>query len=245
VRTTAAALVALACAACSYDVPLERVAFHVRAGGVARDASQPLTVTTPQGWTVTLTAAQVSIGPIYLHNGQAGVGTDQDDGRVVAQVLAQFTVDALSPALGPVDGAAEGITEPARTAEVRLVEASAGPVADAAGADVAVAHVAGVARRGGVEIPFDGSLRLPMGATVSGYQTTLQHRVSHVPAAFTPAEGGTLTLRVDPTHWLDGVPFDAGGAAFDFGTRSATTQLLGGVGASSGVFVFVWEPPRS
>jgi hypothetical protein len=233
-----------ALASCAYDPPLAQVSFHVAFAGVDRDAAQPFTVTTPQGWSVTLTAAQVSIGPIYFHNGQPGFGTDEDDGRVVAQVLAQFTVDALNPSVGTIEHAGTGNNEPARSGEVRLVEANDGPIADTAGAGMAVAHIAGVAVRGAVVIRFDGSLELPMGATASGYESWLQHRVSHIPTTFTPDEGGTLTLRVDPTHWLDNVTFDAaGGTAPDFSSRSTATQLLGQVGSSTRVFVFTWSPP--
>lgn len=245
-RRAALLLAALACGACAYSPPERRVAFHVRFGGVARDASQPFTVTTPSGWSVTLTAAQVAIGPVYFRNGPPGAGTDEDDGRVVGEVLAQFTVDALDPNLGAIEGAGHGVTEPARSAEVRLYEANDGPIADGAGAGVAVAHVAGVAQRDGVTVRFDGALALAMGGgSASGYPSALAHRVAHIAADFTPDEGGTLTLRVDPSHWLDAVAFDPAGTPPDFTTRTATTQLLGGVGAASGVFAFTWEPPAN
>lgn len=233
-----------ALASCAYDPPLTQVSFHVAFAGVDRDATQPFAVTTPQGWSVTLTAAQISVGPLYFHNGQPGYGTGEDDGRVVAQVLAQFTIDALNPGLGMIEHAGSGNNEPALTGEVRLVEPNDGPIADAAGAGMAVAHVAGVAVRGTTVIHFDGSLELPMGATASGYESWLQHRVSRIPTPFTPEEGGTLTLRVDPTHWLDDVTFDAvGGTSPDFSNRSTTTQLLGQIGSATRVFVFTWSPP--
>ena len=57
---------------------------------------------------------------------------------------------------------------------------------------------------------------------------------------FTPASGGALTLRVDPTHWLDAVAFDDTGEAPDFSARAPATQLLAGV-ASGASYVFTWE----
>jgi hypothetical protein len=215
----------------------------VRFGGVARDVRQPFAVTTPQGWTVTLSAAQVSLGPIYLRNGSMGAGTDEDDGRVVAEVLAQLTVDALNPELGVVEGAAQGTTEPARSAEVRLVEASEGPIAAAAGPGVAVAHVAGVAERAGVAVPFEGALALGALGTATDYAGVLAHRVAHVPVEFTPEGDGTLTLRVDPTHWFDAVVFDPGGAPPDFSARPGAEQLRAGVAAAAGVYLFSWDAP--
>ncbi len=230
----------LACAACAFDAPLAQVSFGVRAGGVLRDASMPLVVTTAQGWRVTLSAAEVSVGPMYFRNGASGVGTDQDDGRVVAEVLPAFTVDALAPSLVDVPGGGRGSTEAARNADVRLVEAEDGAVANAAGADVAVAHVAGTAERGTVRVAFDASLTLPAGGAGSDYAAALSRRVLHIPVAFTPASGGALTLRVDPTHWLDAVAFDDTGEAPDFSARAPATQLLAGV-ASGASYVFTWE----
>ena len=39
----------------------------LQAGGIARDASQPFTFVTGQGWNVTLTQAQVVLGPLYFN----------------------------------------------------------------------------------------------------------------------------------------------------------------------------------
>jgi hypothetical protein len=244
-RFAVLALGALVASSCAYDPPIEIVAFRVEYGGVERDIAQPFTVTTPLGWTVTLTAAQVSLGPMYFRNGLPGVGTDQDDGRVVSEVLAIITIDALNPNLGVVENGARGSTEPARTGEVRFEAAADGPIADAAGAGVAIAHVAGVAQRDSVVIRFDGTLALPIAGTASDYAEALQRRVSHIATDFTPAAGGTLTLRVDPSHWLDAVPFDANGTPPDFANRTTATQWHAGLADANTAFHFAWSPPAS
>ncbi len=243
-RALAFALTLVCVGSCGGEDPLRRVSFHVRFGGVARDVSQPLVVTTPLGWTVTLTAARVSLGPLYFRNGEPGVGTDEDDGRVVAEVLARFTVDALNPDLGSIEGAGRGVTESARAGEVRLTEADDGPIAAEAGAGVAVARIEGVAERGGVVIRFAGNVALTQSAAVSAYAVALQHRVAHIATNFLPADGGTLTLRVDPSHWLDALAFDTGGVAPDFSSRSTITQVLSGLGSARGVYMFEWSGAR-
>jgi hypothetical protein len=227
---------------CAPNEPLRRVAFRVRYGGVARDPTVPFAVHTPLGWDVTLTTARVAIGPVYLANGPADdVGTAANSGRIVAEVLERVTVDALNPGLGELAAGGAGTNEPARSAEVRFVEATEGPIADAAGAGVAIAYVAGTARRGDQVVAFAGPLAVPTGSGTSAYGRWQRLRVVHVPAELTADDGGVLTIRVDPAHWFDLVVFDAGGGLRDFGDRTATNQLLGGVGASRGVFSFTWE----
>lgn len=231
-------------AACAYDTPLTSVSFPVRYGGFARDASQPLTLHTNQGWEVTLTAAEVAVGPLYLYNAAPATGTTDADGRVVGEVLARFTVNALDPTPVTLPTPGRGVNEAARSAEVRLYEPDEGPVADAGGPGNAVAHVAGTATRDGQTVNFDGALILPSGGTTSEYLQSLQHRVQQVPVALTPAAAGALVLRVDPSHWFDSVEFATPtGAPVNFEVSTGATQLLAGLRASAGVYAFTWEPP--
>lgn len=243
--TVAFALALLA--TCGPESTLHRVGFRVRVGGVERDAREPLRVRTPSGWDVTLTAAEVSIGPIYFRNAPPSAGTTDPQGRAVAQVLARFPVDALDPSLVELPEGGNGIDEPARSAEIRLAELTSGPVADAAGGAPAIAHVAGSAVRDGVTIVFDGVLALPMDGTQSDYDWVRSHRVEDIPVEFRAADGGTLTLRVDPTHWLDAVDFESlpeSGGVRRFTGRAPTVQLLNHVGASVGVYRFTFEAPQ-
>ncbi|MDF2693992.1 MAG: hypothetical protein K0S65_2375, partial [Labilithrix sp.] len=117
----------------------KRFVFDARAGGIERDGGQPYSFTNERGWTITLTKAGVTLGPVYLNviaplrSGQTSSRFARSlvrpayaheehlgDGRVVGEVLAQVTVDALSPALVPF--AAQGVItqEQVRTADVLL-----------------------------------------------------------------------------------------------------------------------------
>ena len=90
---------------CAIEPPLQQVTFSTRYAGAERDVSQPLVVQTSTGWTVTVSAAEVSIGPVYLYNGAPGSGTNESNGRVVVQILTPFTVNALNPQWGLITGA--------------------------------------------------------------------------------------------------------------------------------------------
>jgi hypothetical protein len=59
-------LVALAIPSGCGSTGSKRFTFETRAGGV-RDAGAPYTFTNGSGWTITLTKANVTIGPIYLN----------------------------------------------------------------------------------------------------------------------------------------------------------------------------------
>ena len=52
-------------AGCGDTTGSERVRFAVEVGGIERDAAQPLTFTSDQGWEITLSEARVAVGPGY------------------------------------------------------------------------------------------------------------------------------------------------------------------------------------
>jgi hypothetical protein len=214
-------LLALA-AACSDTTGSQRVAFAVEAAGIERDASQPLTFTSDQGWSITLTEARIALGPIYLNtvaplearsrsplqrlgdlllpsayaDGESHLGA----GRIVAEVTSQSEVDALDPSLSALRGGGNGIDVPALTAEVWLFNR------DGALGGAAV-RVAGTARREELEVPFEGSLVIDQTLVSAGSSLDEARKVRGIPARMTPSAGGTLRVRIDPRGWFDGADF--------------------------------------
>lgn len=227
-------------AACSADTgEVRRVQFTVSVVG-----SAPAALQTPSGWEVSLAAAELSVAAVYFRNAHTAGGTADDQGRVVAQVLGPFTIDALDPEPTRVSVSASAVTERALSAELWLTEAEVGPVADALGPFAALAHVAGVALRDGVEIAFDGGLQFPEGREQSGYQTWSNRRIRRLACDLVPSAGGELRLRVDASHFLDAVQFDGlseGDGARTFVTDAEQLQLRNGI-ALTGGYGFEFEP---
>lgn len=236
-------LLALLAGACSDDRGhLERIQFEVEVAGLARDASEPLVVRTPLGWEVAVETARLSFAAIYFRNTASVTGTAEDSGRVSAQVLGPFDVDALNPEPQTPPVQASALTEPALSAELWLTEAETGPIADSLGAFTSLAHFAGVARRGELEVPFDGALTFPLTRDGSAYQAWLNRRIRRVPSDFLPHAGGRLRLEVDPSHFFDAVSFEtlSGDELRDFSEDGAAIQLRSGLAAVSG-YRFSWE----
>jgi len=199
-----------ACASgCSSDVgELRRISLPVEISGVARDPTSSFDVQTPLGWDVTLRAAELSVAAVYFRNAAPASGTADEQGRVTAQVLGPFTIDALDPEPQGLAVIASAITEPVRSAELWLTEADQGPIADSRGPLRALAHVAGVARRADQEIAFDGGLEVPLESDARGYDSWMARRLRRLGADFVPTRDGVLQIAVDPSHFLDAVQFD-------------------------------------
>lgn len=235
-----AASLLLLTAACADDAGrVRRVSFHLTVAGM-----DPGTVHTPSGWDLQLAAAELSVAALYLRNAHNTGGTADDQGRVVAQALGPFSIDALASEPTRVEVSASGVTERALSAELWLTEAEQGPIADALGPFAALAHVAGVARRDDVEIPFDGGLQFPEGSEQSGYQTWSNRRIRRLACDLVPSAGGELQLRVDPSHFLDSVQFDTlseGDGARTFITDAEQLQLRNGI-ALTGAYSLGFEP---
>lgn len=219
--------------ACAQDAgEVRRVRFTVSARGAAVSDLR-----TPSGWDVSLAAAELSVAAVYFRNATNDGGTADAQGRVVAQVLGPFTIDALDPQPQLLEVDASGVTARALSAELVLTEAQEGPVADALGPFSALAHVAGVARRAEVEVAFDGGLQFPEGSgDREGYQTWSNRRVRRLRCDFAPRAGGELQIRVDPAHFLDAVAFDSlseGDGAHSFVTDAEQLQLRNGIALTS------------
>jgi hypothetical protein len=239
---TAVLLVVLGLAGCNDDrSSVQRLSFGFQAGGVDRDDSVPLEVETPLGWTVEIDAAEINFAAAYFRDSKSATGTADEQGRVTAQVLGPFSVDALnSQLMAAEDGNA--VSERALDAELWLSEAETGPIADLLGPDAAIAHVAGIARRGAISIPFDGAFSWPLESDQDSYESYVNRQIRRIPADFVPARAGHLSLRVDPTHWLDAVSFDTlqpSDGTRTFASQGDLTALRNGLAAVSG-YVFSW-----
>jgi len=228
-------------AACADDAgSVRRVQLRVSARG-----SELQEIQTPSGWRVTLAAAELSVAAVYFRNAKNDGGTADAQGRVVAQVLGPFTLDALDPESQPLQVEASAVSERALSAEIWLTEAQAGPVADALGPFTALAHVAGVARRGDSSVAFDGGLQFPESSgDPAGYQTWSNRRIRRLACDFVPNAGGELQIRVDPSHFVDAVTFDTlseGDDAHSFISAAEQLQLRNGV-ALTAAYTFDFAP---
>lgn len=179
------ALPALADLGCAGTAGGKRFAFEARAGGVERtDSGAPLTFANETGWQITLTKADVTIGPIYLNtipplrdqtqsffplltdifekNAWAAGQDHLADGRIVGEVLAQLRFSALSSELVLFPTTGTITSEEVRTAEVWLYPppGPAGTDALQSKTDYVSFDVAGVAKKDGATVPFAGQLEL-------------------------------------------------------------------------------------
>ena len=222
-RSLVLALLLAAPLGCGDTTGSQRVTFAVEAAGLARDAAQPLTFATDQGWAITLTEARMALGPLYLNtlrplegdrrsplrrrvedlllrsawaDGESHLGA----GRIVAQVTTQSEVDVLDPTLTALPGGGDGINEAASTAEAWFFNR------DGALGGAAV-RVAGTARKDDQEIPFAGALVIDAAVVSTGGSLDEARKVRGIPAPVTPTEGGALRVRLDPRGWFDGADF--------------------------------------
>lgn len=217
-------------AACVGTTGGERVAFVATVAGV--EAPWPTnTFTNDYGWQVTLSRADMTVGPIYLNTqrplapagalwralrpiGVAHAGVSHlEEGRVVGEVLGQARFDALSPVpvAFPVAGTAS--EEIVRSLDVWLSPPASVPI-ETKKISHATVELEGVARREGVELKFRGKLVLDdtwlpdVAPGDRGAQSVASLRqIRGIGASFVPSEGGTLDLRVDPSRLLRGADF--------------------------------------
>lgn len=225
------ALAPLASAGCAGGTGSKRFSFEARAGGVEREGGGPFTFTNQTGWTITLTKANVTIGPVYLNvvpplrddtqsfldlfikTAWAHGEGHLSEGRVVGEVLGQLRFDALSPELVPFPVLGSLTQEEVRTAEVWFYP-EPGVAAEKTKIDTVAFDVAGEATKGGATIRFRGALKLddawqpdvPAGARATTPITDLR-KVRGIPATFFPSEGGHLELRFDVTRLFRGADF--------------------------------------
>jgi hypothetical protein len=179
---------------------------------------------------VTLTKATVTVGPIYLNvvpplrsptalsfpfrvRDAHAADAHLADGRLVGEVLAQLTFDALSPDLASFPLAGTITQEAVRTAEVWLWPAP-GTAPETTNIDTVAVDLAGEAVRGGDAVRFRGQLILDEAwasdATAgerAATPITETRKVRGIPCTFFPEEGGRLEIRVDVRRLFRGADF--------------------------------------
>jgi hypothetical protein len=257
-------------AACDDTTGLSRIQFTLRAGGIDRSGGGVLAFTTDTGWQVTLSEAKMAVGPIYFNVAPSTVEAvgggaallralwpvalaraDQQEhaarGRIVAQVTARAILDLLSPQLQEV-GPGDGVSEPARSAEVWLLPE------DRAGRSGtlpqrSVLYVVGVAQKEADLVPFSAALVLT--ATRDKPLERVQRAtdlVADVP--FAPGSG-TVVLRVDPRPLFRAADFrplldyppDEAGRRVARPDDLVLRALQGGVYLKKDVYRFTWIGP--
>jgi len=175
---------------------------------------------TDTGWTVQLEAAQLgieSMAAIAPETESAGAvaqlsrfivplarahgGHDEATGRRIrAEWLEPFVFDALPLALADEPAALGG--EAAETGAVTLIKVELARAKTKLPAEIgedAQAYVRGTAEREGVRVRFEGALRFADGAAA---------RRVELPLKATLTEGGTLTLQVRASEWLQKAELD-------------------------------------
>jgi len=196
------------------DVPV------AAAGPATAVAGQPLVCAADPAWTITVTAASLHVGAVYLDQSQPVSGAQSTGciltGTYVAQELAALDVDVLSPALQPFPALAHAVTTPpALIGEVWLTR---GPI-DAVPSSTPVLPiltVAGSAMRTvtGDVFPFTGTVTIEdnyqaSGATAGGNPICKKRIVTPIPAAVTLSATGGLLLRIDPCRFFTAIDFTA------------------------------------
>lgn len=168
------------------------------------------------GWTVSLTEAEVALGPVYLWSGKptlsgslvfpfvstAWAGADEFlAGYLRGEVLDQVAVDLVAGAEVPI-GTGTGTAGTSLSGELWLEP-------PASGGDTF--RIAGTATRDGVVVPFSGALTIDDSIIDSedGQTPALVRRVRGLPLDAELADGATLRIGVDATRWLAGADFSA------------------------------------
>ncbi len=169
---------------CFGSTGTKRLSFAASAGGVPRTGTGPMTFTNERGFEISLSRADVTVGPIYLNviaprsSGETAVrrrfgnllgglegtahaaGEDHlGSGRVVGQVLSQVTFDALSEARVPFPTEGVVTNEPVRTVDLWFFPPP-GEDPQTVRISRAALSVEGRATRGGKTTAFRGALVL-------------------------------------------------------------------------------------
>ncbi len=265
------ALFALAAAAgCNGTTGSGLVTFSARAAGPA-DAMDdaPLAFTSGNGFAITLTAATLHLGAVYLNASKPSSGGPEEPcilpGVYVGQAFADVDVDLLSSTLTTFTTTGAGTANPAAVGEVWLT----GGDINAADDPTPILQVAGTATRMGDSWPFTATVTIsenravpPPSAAMPGANPICRQRIvspicgaptasdSCPPLIAMLTDGGTLDLRIDPRPMFDSVDFTSlapnGSAAtvtIPDTSAGAGAELYGGLrsnAAIGGVYQFTW-----
>lgn len=195
-----AALLLLACAACG-DTGAPAFEAPARARGGAREVQAG-------AWTVTLTRADVALGPVYL------CATAAASSDLCPSAVAEWTdvaaVDALDPApqeLGTLVAVPGEVRSAMLDYGITWLPTETRPTAQDGAPAGRSARFAGTAVRGDMSLEFSADVDLapPLqgGRAIEGLRV----------APFDPEPGGALVITVDAAAWWAGVDFDALAAA--------------------------------
>ena len=262
-RLTLTTIAGAALAACVGTTGGQLLSFPAAAAGPEDAvAGQPLSFVSDLGWDVTLTEAKVHVGAMYLNQSIPVSGSQGTPcilpSTYVAQVTSGLDVDALSPVPQPFPDDGSGVTvPPALAGQVWLTGGDVNTIGDP-DPPVKVLVLEGTAAKGGVTMPFTGSITIDKNrqvATTSGAaggDPICQERiVSPVSASVNLETRGGLLLRIDPRHLFTNVDFGSlapSGASFAFSddpTSAAYTQasrnLYANLHSTSGLYTFEWD----
>lgn len=231
--------------------------FPVAAAGPADAvAGQPL-VFTSDGFTVTLTAASLHVGAVYLNQSAPVSGAQTTGcyltGTYVAEETSALDVDLLNPAPQLFPQVALGVTEPPVKAEqVWLTGGDVNALVD----PTVILAVAGSATGAAGTFPFTGQVTIganhaPAGTSTGGGDAICRQRiVTPIEQPIALKRTGGLLLRIDPRALFIGVDFSqlpadgAGGYAFRDDPAAAgyspTGQYLYSNLRSIGPYRFSW-----
>lgn len=192
------------------------VEFHAQASGdPAVVTGGALSFTSPAGFDVTLTRAQLFAGAVYLSGQNPQNYTLEaaciQPGVYGGEVRGAVRVDALSPTPQPFPVAGNGTDARTLGAELWLTGGDVEADVDR----TVVLDVAGTATRGADSWPFEGAITIsqnrvvpPRNPALPGSNPLCQQRiVAPIPFDATLVEAGTLSLLVDPRAWFASVDF--------------------------------------
>jgi hypothetical protein len=247
----------LAVAGCLGSTGGELVEFEAFAAGPEGAVrGEPYLFENQRGYLVRLDKASLRIGAVYL-NRSSPTSVAQDtscylSGTYIAEVPAGLDVDVLDPELQPFPIEGFATTERATTAEIWL---TGGPI-DAESDPTVIAQVMGVASKDGEDFPFEGTITISENRVVAASDPALpganpickQRIVTPIAVDVTPADGGSLLVRVDPADWFQNVEFDLleevspGSYRFrDDSEDQPSRNLYNGIRANAGVYTVTFE----
>lgn len=249
----------LSLTACVGTTGSDLVTFDAAAAGPADAvAGQPLSFVSGRGFEVTLTRATLHVGAVYLNRARPVSGAQEQEcilpGIYVAEVAAGIDVDILSPEPQPFPAKGAGTADRAIVGEVWLTHGDV----NAEDAPFPVLEIDGTAKKGGIEIPFTGSLSIGENratlasdpALPSQHPICRERIVSPIPVDLVPGDGGRLILRVDPRAMFVNVDFEkleapaSDGEPYRFiddDEGQPSINLYAGLRAREGVYRFIWE----
>jgi hypothetical protein len=203
--------VALVAQGCSPGTGGQLVQFSAEAVGTPEAQS----FTTPRGYAVSLSRAQLFVGALYLNQVNPSNYSEETScvlpGIYSGEVRGGVTIDALSAEAQPFEAAGNGTDAPSRAAELWLTDGDV----DAEDSKKVVLEVEGVATAAPDAWPFLARFTIgknralpPRNPALYGSNPICRQRiVTPIPIELTLAENATVRLRVDPREWFNTVEF--------------------------------------